>query len=162
MKMRITNLRYKILLVLFLLALASSLILSFVPLPLICTSFAGCNTVQTSSYAKTLGISNSYFGVVIFALMSFLTIMHLRKPGKHTKIIINAGVFIGTLIVLYFLYLQQFVIHAYCKYCLVVDIGMIVSFVIINLPQKKELNETDKKAEIKSPEGEERIRIENG
>ncbi|MDE1848445.1 MAG: hypothetical protein KGH55_00195 [Nanoarchaeota archaeon] len=135
--MRVAHLRYKILLVIFLAALASSLVLSLVPLPLICTQFAGCNAVQTSVYAKTFGISNSYYGIAIFALMSFLAILHIRRPHRHTKFLIHIGVFIGTLIVLYFLYLQQFVIHAYCKYCLVVDLGMIAGFIILNVPEKK-------------------------
>lgn len=135
--MKVLHLRYKILLVIFLAALISSLLLSFVPLPLICTKFTGCNAVQTSIYAKTFGISNSYYGIVIFALMSLLSVLHIRKPRKHTKLLIHAGVFMGTLVVLYFLYLQQFVIHAYCKYCLVVDIGMVIGFIVLNIPEKK-------------------------
>ena len=134
--MSTNNIRYKILLIIFVLALICSLIISFVPLPLICTPLEGCNAVQTSVYAKTLGIDNSYYGIIIFSLMVYVSILHLKKPTKHTKIVIHIGMFIGTLIVIYFLYLQQFVIHTYCKYCLVIDVGVIIGFIVLNIPEK--------------------------
>jgi len=129
--------KYKLILLILLLSLASSMLLSFVPLSILCTPFEGCNAVQTSSYAKTLGIENSYFGVIIFASMSLITLSHIRKPKNNKKILIHSGIFIGTLVSLYFFYLQEFVIHAWCKYCLVVDIGMLVAFVIMNIPPKR-------------------------
>lgn len=135
--MKVQNLRYKIVFAIFVLALISSLLLSFVPLPVICTPFEGCNAVQTSTYAKTLGISNSYYGIIIFLLMSLITLLYIKKPNRQMKFLIHTGVFIGTLIVLYFFYLQQFVIHAYCKYCLVIDIGIIISFIVLNIPERK-------------------------
>jgi len=130
------KLKYNILLVIFLVALGSSIVLSFVPLPLICTQLEGCNAVQTSSYSKTLGVENSYFGIAIFFIMSVLTYSHIYKPKKNKEVLINVGVFIGAMIALYFLYLQQFVLHAYCKYCMVVDVGMVICFIVINIPTK--------------------------
>lgn len=127
------KLKYNILLVIFLIAFASSIVLSFVPLPLICTQLEGCNAVQTSSYAKTLGIDNSYFGIIIFFVMSVVIYSHIYKPHKKKEILINVAIFLGTMIALYFIYLQQFVLHAYCKYCLVVDIGMVICFVVMNI-----------------------------
>ena len=140
----IRDLKYRILFAIFVIALISSILLSVVPLPLICTPLEGCNAVQTSVYAKTLGIENSYFGIAIFGLMSFMIWSHIRKPHKHKKSIINFGVFIGAMVSLYFLYLQRFVLHASCKYCLVVDFGMVVSFFIMNVPWKKRDIEIEK------------------
>jgi uncharacterized membrane protein len=151
--MKIRNLKYKILLIIFIIALISSIILSFVPLPLICTQFEGCNTVQTSIYAKTFGIENSYFGIVIFSFMSFMIYSHIRKPHNHKKTLISLGVFAGTMISFYFLYLQKFILHAYCKYCLVIDFGMVISFGVLNLPWKKrniDIISEKNKVEIKS------------
>jgi uncharacterized membrane protein len=139
------KLKYNILLVIFLIALGSSIVLSFVPLPLICTQLEGCNAVQTSSYSKTLGIENSYFGIAIFFIMSITIYLHIHKPNKKKEFMINVAVFLGAMIALYFIYLQQFVLHAYCKYCLVVDIGMVICFVIINI-------QTDEKNKVKFKE----------
>ena len=145
------KLKYNILLVIFLIAFASSIVLSFVPLPLICTQFEGCNAVQTSSYAKTLGIDNSYFGIAIFFIMSIIIYSHIYKPNKKKEVMINVAIFLGTMIALYFLYLQQFVLHAYCKYCLVVDIGMVICFVVMNIPaDEKNKTESGEKHDRKS------------
>lgn len=161
--MKIQYFRYKIILVILILALISSLLLSFVPLPLICTQLEGCNAVQTSIYAKTFGISNSYYGIVIFILMSLLILLYIRKPNKNTKFLIHMGVFVGTLVSLYFLYLQQFVIHAYCKYCLVIDIGMILALIILNIPKTKKIHKSEEpNIEIKTLEGKEEASIQNG
>jgi uncharacterized membrane protein len=147
----IKDLKYRILLTIFIIVLICSILLSIVPLPLICTPLEGCNTVQNSMYARTLGIENSYFGILIFSLMSLMIYSHIKKPHKHKKSIINLGVFFGTMIALYFLYLQQFILHAFCKYCLVVDFGMIISFGIMNVPWKKRNIEIEKsKIAIKS------------
>lgn len=135
--MKFHDVKYKLILFIFLLSLTSSILLSFVPLSILCTPFEGCNAVQTSSYAQTLGIHNSDIGIVIFVLMILVTISYIRKPSKQKKLLIHAGVFIGTFVSLYFIYLQKFVIHAWCKYCLVVDIGMLVAFVIMNIPPKR-------------------------
>ncbi|HTZ41593.1 MAG TPA: vitamin K epoxide reductase family protein [Candidatus Omnitrophota bacterium] len=131
------KLRYSIILIIMLFSLVSSILLSFVPLSLLCTPLEGCNAVQNSSYAQTFGIHNSYFGIAIFALMSFVTFMHIMKPNKSRASFIKIGIFTGTLISLYFIFLQQFVIHAYCKYCLIIDIGMLVALIIMLIPQKK-------------------------
>jgi uncharacterized membrane protein len=140
----IRDLKYKVLLAIFVIALICSILLSVVPLPLICTPLEGCNTVQTSGYAKTFGVDNSLFGIAIFGLMSLMIYSHIKKPHKNKKMIINLGVFFGTMIALYFLYLQNFVLHAFCKYCLVVDVGMIVSFGVVNIPWKKRDIEIEK------------------
>jgi uncharacterized membrane protein len=140
----IRDLKYRILLAIFIIAFVCSIVLSFVPLPLICTPLEGCNAVQTSVYAQTLGIENSYFGIVIFGLMSLMIYSHIKRPHKHKKSIINLGVFFGTMISLYFLYLQQFVLHAFCKYCLVVDFGMVISFFVMNVPWKRRNIEIEK------------------
>ena len=147
----IRDLKYRILLIIFIIALICSILLSIVPLPLICTPLEGCNTVQNSHMQKHLGIDNSFFGIIIFGLMSVMIYSHIKKPHKHKKSVIALGVFFGTMIALYFLYLQQFVLHAACKYCLVVDFGMIISFGVMNIPWKKRDIEIEKsKIAIKS------------
>jgi hypothetical protein len=40
------------------------------------------------------------------------------------------GVILSSLIAIYFLYLQIFVIHALCKYCMVVDVGSLIGLFI--------------------------------
>lgn len=123
--------KYNILLILFTLSLASSLVLSLTPISEICDPGAGCSVVHHSVYNKTFGIQNSHYGVVIFALVILLTLSQLKNPTKNKKNLIHAVIIIGSLIALYFIYLQQFVLNAYCKYCMVVDLSMLAALLII-------------------------------
>lgn len=132
--------KYKILLALFILALMSSTILvinDLKPLPLICDVGEGCFIVAQSSYSTIFGIENEYLGFVFFSLLIILTILQIKNPGKSKKNYIHAGVIIITIWALYSLYLMEFVIKAYCKYCTTIDIISLLSLFIIILFWKK-------------------------
>ena len=124
------NLKYKILLALFLLSLASSLVLSIFPVPVVCDPGVGCDVVKTSSYNFTLGIRNSYYGSAIFLAISLLAYFQIKNPTEKKRKLINLGVIIGFVIAIYFLYIQKFILNAYCKYCLIVDFSMIIALMV--------------------------------
>ena len=141
--MKLKNLekqKYKILLVLFSLALISFAILVFndlKPLPLICDVSEGCFIVQNSPYSTTLGMENEYYGFVFFSLLIFLAISQIKNPSKNKKNLIHTGIIITTIWAIYSLYLMGFVIKAFCKYCTIVDIASLLSLFVIILFWKK-------------------------
>lgn len=122
--------KYKILLVLFIIALVGSILLAFDKNHEICEP-ESCEDVQSSKYSSLFGIQNHYYGIVMFAFMIFITFSYIKKPRTYKKYIINLGVVVGAVIAIYFLYLQQFVLNVYCKYCLVVDISMILALILV-------------------------------
>ena len=132
---------YHILLVLFIASLASSLIISTQPISEICDTSSGCDIVQHSRHAETFGIKNSHFGVVVFSLLSIVTYLQLKNPTKQKKQFIYLGIIISSIIAIYFIYLQQFILEAYCKYCMVVDISMLIALGLITSNYKRK-NET--------------------
>ena len=134
MKIKIS--RYQIILALFIISLISSIILSVKPVAEICDISSGCEVVHYSQYNYAFGIQNSYYGVVIFTLLIVLTLSYLINPTHNKKALINLSIVVGSLIALYFLYLQHFVLEAYCRYCLIVDFSMIISLILI-LPELK-------------------------
>jgi uncharacterized membrane protein len=123
--------KYKILLALFGISLISSLILSLIPTPIVCSAEVGCDIVQTSSYNQTLGLKNSYYGLVIFTFLVFLTLSHIKKPTKNKKMLIHLAIIVSSLVALYFLYIQKFVLQAFCKYCCVTDVSVLLSLVVM-------------------------------
>lgn len=129
--------KYHILLFLFLISLASSLVLSFTPVSLVCNFNVGCDVVHYSNYNFTFGIQNSHYGVVIFALGAFLIYSHIKEPNKNKKLIIYLAVILGALVAFYFLYIQQFILGVYCKYCLVVDFSLLASLIVILIKWKE-------------------------
>jgi uncharacterized membrane protein len=132
------NSKYVVILVIFLLAIISSGILSFVSVEQACGGIqTTCYAVQTSQYESTFGIKNAYIGLFIFSIMAILTFLYIRNPSKSKKQIITLGIIGGTIFALYFLYIQFFILDAMCKYCMVIDIGMLMNLGIIILWKEK-------------------------
>jgi len=123
--------KYKILLVLFIISFASSLTLSLKPVSEICDLNKGCEVVHYSQYNFTFGIQNSHYGIFIFLFLILLTSSQIVKPKKNKETAIKLLVIIGSLIVVYFLYIQEFVLNAYCKYCLLVDFSLLLALIVI-------------------------------
>jgi uncharacterized membrane protein len=127
-----SKLKYKILLALFVICFLASLILSFVSIEQACGGTqTGCYAVQTSQYEKTLGIKNAYFGLVAYLLIGFLAALQIKHANKERKNIITTGVVFASLIAVYLLYIQFFVLHAVCKYCMVIDSSTLISLAIV-------------------------------
>ena len=133
------KIKYPILLALAVLSLISSIVLS---LPSGSTGDCllggtGCNIVHSSEYNYLLGIQNSYYGIAIFFVLSILIYLQIKKPEKIKKNLIHLAIIFGSLFALYFIYLQHFVLNAYCDYCLIVDFSMLISLGIIIANWKK-------------------------
>lgn len=127
-----TKTKYYIILIIFLISLIGSIILSIVPVEKACGSNqTGCYQVQTSNYEKIFGIKNSHLGLIAFGILSLITFCHIRKPQKIKKNLITLGIVTSLIFSLYFIYLQIFVLKAFCKYCMTVDIGSIINFLVI-------------------------------
>jgi len=132
--------RYKIILGLMILAIVMSAILSFIPIEQACEIVGpgnSCMIVQSSDYEKTFGINNAHLGLIAFPVLAILTILELKRPRKYQKGMILFGMTMGSLFALYFLYIQIFILNALCKYCMVVDISVILSLILIIFWEKK-------------------------
>lgn len=124
--------KYIVLIAIFFLSFVASAILSFIPPEQACGGIqTTCYAVQTSEYEKTLGINNSYFGLIAFPLLLIFALSHIKSPKKYKKQIIATGIVFGSIFSIYFIYIQFFAIKALCKYCMVVDVGALLSLIII-------------------------------
>jgi uncharacterized membrane protein len=79
-----------------------------------------CETVQLSPQSRFLGVEVALIGVVGYAALLGLSLVSLqpRFGGRHWSVL---GLLIGTggalLFTLYLKYLELFVIHAICRWC---------------------------------------------
>ncbi len=82
-----------------------------------CGGSPDCFRVLGSSYSKVGGIPVALLGAVayfsVFAFATFAAFGHMR--ARILLIPIIGAMFLATL---WFLYVQAFVLHAYCRYCL--------------------------------------------
>lgn len=82
-----------------------------------CTVTTGCSAVLSSPYASIAGIPTAAFGsLAYFAAFSLATLAAFGYERARTGLAILVAPMLLT--TLWLLYLQAFVLRAYCEYCL--------------------------------------------
>jgi uncharacterized membrane protein len=73
----------------------------------------GCETVQSSRYATVLGVPVAVLGIIGYAGLLFSAVLR-GELGVYLGFMIAL---VGTLFSAYLTYLEVFVIHAICQWC---------------------------------------------
>ncbi len=83
----------------------------------VCGSVLGCSTVLGSAYATMWGIPTAAFGAIAYFTVFSLAILAAFGYARMRELLV---VVVGLMFAasLYFLYLQAFVLHAFCPFCL--------------------------------------------
>ena len=82
----------------------------------------GCETVQSSSYAKIAGLP-----VPVLGLVGYLAIFALALvPGESARAVGAALALAGLAFSLYLVLVQAFAIEAFCQWCLASDLIMLL------------------------------------
>ena len=89
--------------------------------PVACPIGGGCDAVRASAYSKFLGVSIPIWGIIFYLFMAALSIFRLVKP----QLLFAIG---GFAFGIYLTFLEIFVIHAICFWCV---LSFIISFVIL-------------------------------
>lgn len=85
-----------------------------------------CRKVQYSSYSKTMGIPNAVAGLVMYC--AIILLLWLYVSGYIAWWPIAAIITFGFLFSMYFVYIQAFVLRAFCTWCVVSAINFCVMF----------------------------------
>jgi uncharacterized membrane protein len=89
----------------------------------------GCSVVAASPYAVMLGVPLAYLGVLFYLIMFGALSAYVYKPSiKYIREAILTIAIFGALDSLYFLYLQAYVIKAFCIYCI---ISAVITFALV-------------------------------
>ncbi len=83
-----------------------------------CTLVSGCETVLTSSYSVVFGVPVALLGSLFYIIVAAGALAYIE--GKNEQLFRYALQFtvFGLLASLWFVFLQAFIIHSYCLYCL--------------------------------------------
>ena len=82
-----------------------------------CSMTSGCSAVLSSSYAQIAGIPTAAFGIAAyFAVFSLATLAAFGYVWARAGMALVVAPML--LVTLWLLYLQAFVLHAFCQYCL--------------------------------------------
>lgn len=90
--------------------------ISGAPIPCFITS--GCDTVSKSPYSVLFGVPLSAWGVIFYLGIGFLAILYIDTKNLIVAKLIPFATTIGFLSSLYFVYVQKFLIGAFCIYCI--------------------------------------------
>ncbi|MCK9345182.1 MAG: vitamin K epoxide reductase family protein [Candidatus Pacebacteria bacterium] len=90
--------------------------LSGTPIPCFITS--GCDEVSKSPLSVLFGVPLSLWGVVFYLGIGFLTLLYIDTKNLLVAKLIPLATTAGFLSSCYFIYVQKFLIGAFCVYCL--------------------------------------------
>lgn len=90
---------------------------------LVC-AVGGCHTVQKSPYAELEGIPVAVLGLGMYLVMTALLLLRRVRPAQEENLTLATfGLALaGTVFTLYLTYLELFVIHAVCQWCVLVAV----------------------------------------
>jgi uncharacterized membrane protein len=96
----------------------------------------GCSVVQASEYAVFLGVPVALWGVGAYGVLLALALAGLQPAWAQDRriawaiFVIAAG---GFVFAMYLTYLEAFVIHAWCRWC-VVSAVLITGILLLSVP----------------------------
>jgi len=82
-----------------------------------CSISGGCNEVLTSPYAEVFGVPLSAIGLAFYFTVFVLAVLEVFEVAPVLRWVFWLAL-PGFVITLVLLYLQAFVIHHFCQYCL--------------------------------------------
>ena len=120
-----------------------------------CGEGSGCEEVLQTKFSSWFGLPVSFGALIAYGGIFVLTFLIKPEQTKGWIALVFLSA-LASLSGLWFVSLQIFLIHAYCKYCTAIHIcGLIIAFFVLkNLPLKKEEKlEKSKKKKTAPPSG---------
>ena len=106
-----------------------------------CTPGLGdCYTVNTSRYAEIYGIPVAVFGLASYLLLIAVLLLEERMEflKENGRLIIFGVSLVGVLYSAYLSYLEEYVIQAWCPYCVISAVMLVIIFALSIVRLKKE------------------------
>lgn len=101
----------------------------------------GCETVQASVWSRFMGVEVALIGLIGYALLLVAALVALRPDQverRQPALVLTALAGCGVLFTAYLTYLELFVIHAICRWC-VGSAAIIVTVLVLGLLELRRL-----------------------
>jgi uncharacterized membrane protein len=111
---------------------------------IVCGS-GGCNIVQDSPWAKLYGVPVPALGLVGYAALLIAAVAGLQPAlvaSRTVSFVLVAAAVIGLGFSAYFTYLEAFVIHAWCRWCVGSAVVTVLIF-LFALPELRRLRSSE-------------------
>lgn len=100
----------------------------------------GCDLIRSSPYAYPFGVPLPIFGVLFYLLMAALVLLEPEMPARSAAIWRAIAVLsgVGLLFSAWLTYLEAFVIHGWCTWCVTQALAVALAFLFsLSLPHAK-------------------------
>jgi uncharacterized membrane protein len=90
-----------------------------------------CFTVNTSRYSEVYGIPIAIFGLAAFLTIIFILLWESRIPflQENGSLALFGISLVGVIYSAYLSYIEEFVLHAWCPYCVLSAIMILTIFI---------------------------------
>jgi uncharacterized membrane protein len=106
-----------------------------------CGASGGCETVQASQWAVFLGLPVAFYGVAgyfVVLVVALASLLPAALAQRKWNVLLVGLVSVGLLFTIYLTYLELFVIHAICRWCVgsaaIITLIWIVSILSLRSP----------------------------
>jgi uncharacterized membrane protein len=108
--------------------------------PVLC-SVGDCEAVQNSEFSRIAGVPVAAFGVLGYLALLTVALLGLQPGFRHSRLIptlLLGGGVLGVAFSAYLTYLEAYVIHAWCQWC-VSSATIMVLALLVSLPELKRM-----------------------
>ena len=109
-----------------------------------CLIFTGCDTVTKSQYAYFLGIPVAAIGAVYYFTVIVLSYLYFETKNSTFLKIALFPIFVSFLGSVWFVYVQAFILKAFCTYCMLSALSSL-TLAILGIFWIKRLKYTDQR-----------------
>jgi uncharacterized membrane protein len=103
----------------------------------VCLPGGGCETVEQSQYSHWLGIPVAFFGVVYSGGLIGLVVAWWPTGDSRLLLAGYAQGLVGVVLELYLVYLELFVIHAICAWCVAFGATILFGWLALLVVQRR-------------------------
>ncbi len=98
----------------------------------LCLGSGDCATVNYSPYSEIYGIPVALLGVVGYAAILAILILEtrLKLAEEHGRLAVFGISLVGVLFSAYLTYVEAFILHAYCPFCVASAIAITIVFIL--------------------------------
>lgn len=104
----------------------------------VCGPVHGCDTVAASEYATLLGVVPvAYLGLALSVVVAGCAFLWWRGGDRRALLLAYGLLLLATLFVAYLTYLELFVIHAICAWCVSYAVATVTALVLAALALRR-------------------------
>jgi uncharacterized membrane protein len=96
----------------------------------VCGPVSGCEDVARSEYSAILGVPTAAFGTVFSGALLVLGLLWTRTGDRRALVGAYGLGLVGVIVVGYLTYLELFVIHAVCAWCVAYGLSVVAGWLV--------------------------------